>query len=119
MKKIISIVLVSIMLLSLMPFTAFAGGDEIELELDTKYEVWVGEDVEIYRFTPTEDGWYKFYTEGDCDTYANLYNSNWDEIDFADDSYDDTNFNLTYKLYSSYISSQYEIKHHPFRLPIR
>ncbi|MBQ8539616.1 MAG: dockerin type I repeat-containing protein [Ruminococcus sp.] len=102
MKKIISIVLISVMLLSLMPFTAFAGGDEIELELDTKYEVWVGEDVEIYRFTPTEDGWYKFYTEGDCNTYATLYNSNWDEIDFADDSYDDTNFNLTYKLYSGY-----------------
>ena len=102
MKKIISIVLISVMLLSLMPFTAFAGGDEIELELDTKYEVWVGEDVEIYRFTPTEDGWYKFYTEGDCDTYANLYNSNWDEIDFADDLDGDTNFSLTYKLYSGY-----------------
>lgn len=102
MKKIISIVLVSIMLLSLMPFTAFAGGDEIELELDTKYEVWVGEDVEIYRFTPNEDGWYKFYTQGDCNTYATLYNSNWDQIDFADDSYDDSNFSLTYKLYSGY-----------------
>lgn len=102
MKKIISIVLISVMLLSLMPFTAFAGGDEIELELDTKYEVWVGEDVEIYRFTPTEDGWYKFYTEGDCNTYATLFNSNWDQIDFADDSYDDSNFSLTYKLYSGY-----------------
>lgn len=85
-----------------MPLTVFAGGDEIELELDTKYEVWVGEDVEIYRFTPTEDGWYRFYTEGDCDTYATLYNSNWDQIEFADDSYDDTNFNLNYKLYSGY-----------------
>ncbi|MBQ7133640.1 MAG: dockerin type I repeat-containing protein [Ruminococcus sp.] len=102
MKKIISIVLISIMLLSTMPFTAFAGGDEIELELDTQYEVWVGEDVEIYRFTPTEDGWYKFYTVGDCDTYATLYNSNWDEIDFADDSDGDTNFSLNYKLYSGY-----------------
>ncbi len=102
MKKIISIVLISVMLLSLMPFTVFAGGDEIELELDTKYEVWVGEDVEIYRFTPTDDGWYKFYTEGDCDTYATLYNSNWDHIDFADDSDGDTNCSLTYKLYSGY-----------------
>lgn len=85
-----------------MPFTAFAGGDEIELELDTKYEVWVGEDVEIYRFTPTDDGWYKFYTEGDCNTYATLYNSNWDYIDFADDSDGEENCSLTYKLYSGY-----------------
>ena len=102
MKKIISVVLVAILLLSAMPFTAYAGGDEIELSLDTPYEVWVGENTEIYRFTPTDDGWYRFYTDGDWDTYATLYNSNWDQIVWADDLYYEKNFSLTYKLYSGY-----------------
>ncbi len=66
-----------------MPFTAFAGGDEIELSLDTPYDVWVGEDTEIYRFTPTDDGWYRFYTDGD-----------WDTIISADDAYSYKNFNF-------------------------
>ena len=102
MKKIISVILVVIMLLSAMPFTAYAGGDEIELLLDTPSEVWVGEDVETYRFTPTEDGWYRFYTDGDWDTYANLYNSNWDEVAWSDDYYNDYNFDFSCKLYSGY-----------------
>ncbi len=102
MKKIISVVLVAVLLLSAMPFTAFAGGDEIELLLDTPYDVWVGEDTEVYRFTPTDDGWYRFYTDGDWNTYANLYNSNWDTIISADDAYNDKNFNFSYKLYSGY-----------------
>ena len=102
MKKIISVVLIAILLLSAMPFTAYAGGDEIELSLDTPYEVWVGENTEIYRFTPTDDGWYRFYTDGDWDTYATLYNSNWDQIVWADDLYYEKNFSLTYKLYSGY-----------------
>ena len=101
-KKIISVVLVITMLFSVFSFSAFAGGDEIILELDTQYQVWVGEDVEIYRFTPEEDGWYEFYTEGDWDTYATLYNSNWDEILYADDTYKDNNFQLTCKLYQGY-----------------
>lgn len=80
------------MLLSVAPFTAFAGGDEIELSLDTPYEVWVGENVEIYRFSPSDDGWYRFYTSGDFDTYATLYNSNWEQITFADDGFSDTEY---------------------------
>lgn len=102
MKKIVSIVLISIMLLCMMPFTAFAGGDELELTLDTPYEVWIGESGETFRFSPEQDGWYRFYTDGEYDTYASLYNSNWDRICDSDDTSDSLSFNLVYKLYAGY-----------------
>ncbi|MEE1060919.1 MAG: hypothetical protein UH080_03720 [Ruminococcus sp.] len=102
MKKILSVILTAVMLLSISPITAFAGGDEIELSLDTPYEVWVDKNAEVYRFTPSDDGWYRFYTSGDFDTYATLYNSNWDQITFADDWLADTDFDFSCKLYAGY-----------------
>lgn len=102
MKKLISILLVVVLLISAVPFTAYAGGDEIELILDTPYEVWVGESTEVYKFTPSKDGWYKFYTSGTWDTYATLYNENWDKIVWSDDYNNDANFSISYKLYDGY-----------------
>lgn len=102
MKKIISMFLVSVILLCLMPFTAFAGGDEVDIFLDTPYTLWLGEDTEMCRFTPSDDGWYNFATKGSCDTYATLYNSQFEEITWGDDMYSDTNFSITYKLYAGY-----------------
>ena len=103
MKKIISVVLIAVLLLGAMPFTAFAGGDEIELFLDVTHPLWLGIDTEMFKFTPIEDGWYKFYTQGDADTYCTLYNSNFDEITWGDDTFDDENFSISSKLYAGYI----------------
>ena len=102
MKKILSIILVAVLLLSVLPFTAFAGGDETELFLDTPYNAWLGENTEMFKFTPSDDGWYNFYTEGKSDTYATLYNSQFDEIIYVDDTFDSQNFNFKFKLYAGY-----------------
>lgn len=102
MKKIISVILITILLLSAMPFTVFAGGDETELFLDVNHPLWLGTDTEMFKFTPNDDGWYKFCTQGDADTYCTLYNSNFDEIAWGDDSFDDDNFSISSKLYAGY-----------------
>ena len=103
MKKIMSFILVAVMLFTVAPFTAFAGGDEIEIFLDTPHNLWLGIDTETFKFTPTDDGWYNFSAVGDkTDTYATLYNSNWDEIAYCDDTSDSFNFDFSCKLYAGY-----------------
>ena len=103
MKKIMSFILVAVMLFTVAPFTAFAGGDEIEIFLDTPHNLWLGIDTETFKFTPTDDGWYNFSAVGDkTDTYATLYNSNWDEIAYGDDTYDSFDFDFSCKLYAGY-----------------
>lgn len=100
-KGWISIVL--IILCTQAGFTnVFAGGDEHEITVDTVYDMWIGEDGETVMFSPESDGWYKFYTTGDCDTFATLYNSNWDEIAFSDDTNEDFDFYIKHKLYAGY-----------------
>ena len=103
MKKIMSFILVAVMLFTVAPFTAFAGGDEIEIFLDTPHNLWLGIDTETFKFTPTDDGWYNFSAVGDkTDTYATLYNSNWDEIAYGDDTSDSFDFDFSCKLYAGY-----------------
>lgn len=102
-KKLLSVILVVTLLFSVFSFTAFAGGDEVEIFLDTPHNLWLGVDTETFKFTPTDDGWYNFSAVGDeTDTYATLYNSNWDEIAYSDDTLDSFNFNLNCKLYAGY-----------------
>ena len=79
-----------------------AGGDEIEIKVEESYQMHIGESGETVKFSPTEDGWYKFYTTGEYNTYATLYNSNWDIIDVKDDTNDDFNFHMKLYLYSGY-----------------
>lgn len=103
-KKLLAVVMAMVMILSMMPMVvAYAGGDESEIFVDTPYQAWVGPDGEDLMFTPEHDGWYKFYTEGDYDTSATLYNSDWEEIASNDDTgYVDYNFCLIEKLYAGY-----------------
>lgn len=54
----------------------------------------------IYKFVPEQDGYYKFYSynNGEVDSCAYLYDSEMIELTYDDDSGDDRNFLITYKL---------------------
>ncbi|MDO4749192.1 MAG: hypothetical protein Q4A12_08475, partial [Eubacteriales bacterium] len=55
----------------------------------------------VFSFSPEHDGWYVFYSEGDSDAYATLYNEYYDEIDYSDD-FNGYNFAIVEKLYKGY-----------------
>lgn len=103
-KKILAVLMAMVMLVCMMPMVvANAGGDEVKITLDTPYEMWVGPDGENLMFSPESDGWYQFSSQGDYDTTAFLYNSNWEEIAYSDDGFDDGfNFRIIEKLYAGY-----------------
>ena len=56
-----------------------------------------GEIVE-YRFTPTESGVYYFFSRGDEDSYAILYDENHREITRDDDAMDNGQFRIAYNM---------------------
>lgn len=102
-KKLLAIMLSVLVLIASMPFMAVsAGGDEYVLTVDTPYNMWISNSGEIVRFSPEKDGWYKFYSTGEYDTYATLFNSTYEELRYADDSDEDMNFEFKIKLYSGY-----------------
>lgn len=102
-KKILSLALAMMILITALPvLNASAGGDEVTITTDVPYDMWIGYEGEIVRFSPEEDGWYSFYTVGDYDTYATLYNSTWEQIAFCDDTEEDVNFLINVELYAGY-----------------
>lgn len=101
-KKILSVVIASLLLISALPFASASALGEYEVNIFEPYEMTVGEKGETVKFTPAEDGWYRFYTLGNCDTYATLYNALHSEIDYADDTPSSINFSLNCKLYKGY-----------------
>ena len=58
-------------------------------------------DVYCFTFTPTETAMYRFYSEGNVDTWGNLCNSAGEEITYNDDYYTSVfknNFGIVYEL---------------------
>lgn len=51
-----------------------------------------------FKFTPTESGWYSFYSNSDSDTYCRLFNSSGDELTNDDNSGENNNFRIDYQL---------------------
>jgi len=70
------------------------------ISLDTPYEVVIGENeaYQMLKFVPAESGLYSFSSAGELDTYATLYDSNFEELDNDDDSGNSLNFKLSYAL---------------------
>ncbi len=97
-KKLLAVVLAMIMLMSALPMTS-VGAISIypELELGVLTDVNIGEPGKMYSFKPENDGWYKFYSLGEADTFARLY-KNITQIDSGDDSSTDQNFVMVVKL---------------------
>ena len=100
MKKLLATVLALAMVLGL-GVTAYA--DEGVLTLDVPASVVIDEEYEevAYSFTPTKDGVYRFYSQGDVDARGVLYLG--DPVDgeylaYDDDGFENQNFQIYYKL---------------------
>lgn len=112
-KRVIAILLAAVMVvqgIGMAPLVARA--DEVtmnentsfdtaeELIMDTTTAVDIGMDEYLYyQFTPSETGYYTFYSEGDdIDPEANLYNSDEESLVYSDDDGDNLNFSASYNL---------------------
>lgn len=91
-KRILAVVLAIVMLMATTPVVS-AGALSIfsELYYGELVDVTVGKSGKTYSFTPEEDGWYKFYSVGDVDSYASIYKGV-TEIAYGDDNAEDGNF---------------------------
>ena len=121
-KKILAVVLSAIMMLTALPVTtAFAEEVYQQLSLNTDLLTSIkGEDV-ILSFTPEKDGGYKFMSAGSVDTYATLYDSEWNKIGEGDDSAD-SNFHISAMLKAGnvyYLSvSKYQYSNGSFKVKV-
>ncbi len=72
----------------------------IALETETTVSIDNEYDMEYYSFTPSESGYYTFYSYSmDADTRAYLYNANrTEQLDYDDDGGENNNFKITYYL---------------------
>lgn len=74
-------------------------GETEELTLNLPYKVRMeGGRGKLYGFVPEATGKYSFYSKGEEDTFARLYDSAGNAIVHNDDSGEGTNFSLTYQL---------------------
>ena len=98
-RKVLAIVLATLMVLTLIPMSAFAA--DYTIELGETITVTVPVPAEGYaecKFTPEEDGFYVVYSdmgESDIDPYVYVYDADGNEI--ADD--DDNDYADTYDFY--------------------
>lgn len=96
-RKALAVILSVIMVLTLIPMTAFAADYTIELG-ETITVTVPAEGYAEYKFTPDEDGTYVVYSdsgEADIDPYVDVYDADGNEI--ADD--DDNDYVDTYDFY--------------------
>ncbi len=98
LRKLLTVMLAVLVLMTALPMTAVSALGEYELTTSAPYEISVDSEGERVKFVPKKDGWYKFYSTGEYDTYATLYNALGMELDYADDSDDGYNFSLKSKL---------------------
>ncbi len=100
-KGIVSLLLCLLMLLACLPATVLAES-ATSLSLDGLTEITVEPDTEyLCSFTPEKTGYYRFYSVGDVDSYATLYNADMKELVYNDDAYlgeNNFDFSVKYKL---------------------
>ena len=72
-------------------YADISAGDAITVEIEEEG------DIVYYSFTPEEDGYYTFYTEGDADTYAYLYDADWELLTDDDDSGENYNASIVWE----------------------
>ncbi len=99
-KKIIAVILLVVMLFSTMPITSVSAEEAYDaLQLDTAYNVSIRNSEHTVSFTPDEEGWYRFYSTGSKDTYATLYDSDFNVISSNDELLFTSDYNFTLKAY--------------------
>lgn len=97
MSKILSVIMAMLMILAVIPVSAFAATDSIKLN-ETKSVTAPKDAYAELTFTPEEDGKYVVYSdmgEADIDPYVDVYDADGNEI--ADD--DDNDYADTYDFY--------------------
>lgn len=67
-----------------------------DIALDQPVEVEMAGNYAFFRFVPSEEGYYYFYTSGDIDTYGRLENEQGYYLDENDDGGIDYNFEIGY-----------------------
>ena len=76
MKKTIAVILCIIMLVLMIPLSSVSALESVaQLTLDTFTTINLKGDYVTVSFTAPEDGFYRFFSKGNADTYATLYDS--------------------------------------------
>ncbi len=65
----------------------------------------VTDNYKYYKFMPTQSGYYTFYSIGDCDSYATLYNDKGEQLMYNDD--DDGSLDFSMDVYCTAGSTYY------------
>ncbi len=94
MKKLVSILLCAVLLLSVMPVVSFSAFSYYALELDEINVVSynMNDGWAYYSFTPDASAYYSFYSFGSEDSYVYCYDQYGNELGFDDDSGKGLNF---------------------------
>ena len=100
-KRILSLVLVMLLVLSSFAFSASAVAYDDELEVDWWIDVTIGKEDVAYKFVPEEDGYYTFRSLSFGDPWAELYDGEGIYMAYSDD-YDELShdFCITEYLYA-------------------
>ena len=106
-KKILAVILSFVMLFCVLPVNALAADETYPtIKVDEVINLSFDENNRYYQyaFTPTESGFYSFYSfdngdeEDHLDTYGEIYDSEWNLLLSNDDFYDYNNFNVSFPL---------------------
>lgn len=107
-KRITAVFLLMVMLFSVMPIASVSAEETYDaLQLDTAYSVSIRNKDCTVSFTAEEEGWYRFYSTGSKDTYATLYDSDFNELLSNDELIYSSDFNFTLKVYLEAQSTYY------------
>ena len=101
LRRAITLMMTLLLLLcfSTAAFAEFSHASEaqpIALESSVEAEISVGGDYVYYSFVPAASGTYYFFSTGDEDTYAYLYDSNGTQLAYDDDGGSNGNFKISY-----------------------
>ena len=92
-KRLLAVVMVMMLLFTALPMTSASAKVTFpKLVLNTPSTVTIGEDGITFTFKPAKDGSYKFYSLGDADTAAMLYDD--DDLFEYNDNVDKNNKNF-------------------------
>ena len=105
MKRFLSIVLALVIFLSsLYGLSVFSNAITYTdiTSLNTAYTASISSagQIKYYKYTPSVSGDYTFYSTGSYDTYGYVYDSNLSQLASDDDGGSNSNFSVTYYLYS-------------------
>lgn len=85
--RFLSVLLAVFLLFSAVPFSFSAAESYVD-----RFEGFIDDEGGMIEFIPEESGWYGFYSVSNGDAYGYLYDEEFNEIAYGDDTYTDFNF---------------------------